>query len=50
MNIQRLLLLKQLVVKHVKRCWVVSETIGKDAEHETLCERCATVVKENYVK
>ncbi|XKK16488.1 isoleucine--tRNA ligase [Bacillus sp. CB62A.1] len=33
-----------------ERCWVVSETIGKDAEHETLCERCATVVKENYVK
>lgn len=22
-----------------ERCWVVSETIGKDAEHETLCER-----------
>ncbi|MGG4302632.1 isoleucine--tRNA ligase [Bacillus wiedmannii] len=33
-----------------ERCWVVSETIGKDAEHATLCERCATVVKENYVK
>ena len=33
-----------------ERCWVVSETIGKDAEHETLCERCATVVKKNYVK
>ncbi|MDR4983450.1 isoleucine--tRNA ligase [Bacillus cereus] len=33
-----------------ERCWVVSETIGKDAEHETLCERCAAVVKENYVK
>ncbi|MGW5951184.1 isoleucine--tRNA ligase [Bacillus mycoides] len=33
-----------------ERCWVVSETIGKDAEHKTLCERCATVVKENYVK
>ncbi|PGS42418.1 isoleucine--tRNA ligase [Bacillus cereus] len=33
-----------------ERCWVVSETIGKDAEHETLCGRCATVVKENYVK
>ncbi|MEK4497291.1 isoleucine--tRNA ligase [Bacillus sp. FSL R12-0069] len=33
-----------------ERCWVVSETIGKDAEHETLCERCAAVVKKNYVK
>ncbi|MGG1607391.1 isoleucine--tRNA ligase [Bacillus wiedmannii] len=33
-----------------ERCWVVSETIGKDAEHETLFDRCATVVKENYVK
>ncbi|MGR5875643.1 zinc finger domain-containing protein [Bacillus pacificus] len=49
MNIQRLLLLKQLV-ETCERCWVVSETIGKDAEHETLCERCATVVKENYVR
>ncbi|WP_242144488.1 MULTISPECIES: isoleucine--tRNA ligase [unclassified Bacillus cereus group] len=33
-----------------ERCWVVSETVGNDDEHKTLCERCATVVKENYVK
>ena len=46
MNIQRLLLLA--TGETCERCWVVSETIGKDAEHETLCERCATVVKENY--
>ncbi|ABS22778.1 isoleucine--tRNA ligase [Bacillus cytotoxicus] len=33
-----------------ERCWVVSETVGNDNEYKTLCERCATVVKENYVK
>ncbi|CAM4029175.1 isoleucine--tRNA ligase [Bacillus manliponensis] len=33
-----------------ERCWVVTETVGSDDEHKTLCERCATVVKENYVK
>ncbi|MFX3622626.1 MAG: isoleucine--tRNA ligase [Ectobacillus sp.] len=33
-----------------ERCWVVSTTVGKDSEHPSLCERCATVVKENYVK
>ncbi|AIF43830.1 isoleucine--tRNA ligase [Virgibacillus sp. SK37] len=30
------------------RCWVASETVGNDAEHPTLCSRCATVVKEHY--
>ncbi|WP_369902947.1 isoleucine--tRNA ligase [Bacillus manliponensis] len=33
-----------------ERCWVVTETVGSNDEHKTLCERCATVVKENYVK
>ena len=27
------------------RCWTYSETVGKDAEHPTLCARCASVVK-----
>ncbi|MYL60843.1 class I tRNA ligase family protein, partial [Virgibacillus halodenitrificans] len=31
-----------------ERCWVASETVGNDAEHPTLCSRCATVVKEHY--
>lgn len=28
-----------------ERCWVFSETVGKDAEHPTLCKRCAERVK-----
>lgn len=31
-----------------ERCWVISETVGDDQAHPTLCTRCATVVKENY--
>lgn len=31
------------------RCWVVTPTVGEDQDHPTLCTRCATVVKENYV-
>ncbi|WP_339145744.1 MULTISPECIES: isoleucine--tRNA ligase [unclassified Sutcliffiella] len=30
------------------RCWVVTPTVGQDADHPTLCVRCASVVKENY--
>ncbi|UOY93714.1 isoleucine--tRNA ligase [Ectobacillus sp. JY-23] len=33
-----------------ERCWIVSPTVGQDAEHPTLCTRCASVVKEHYVK
>ncbi|WP_018932750.1 isoleucine--tRNA ligase [Gracilibacillus lacisalsi] len=31
-----------------ERCWVISDTVGEDQDHPTLCTRCATVVKENY--
>ena len=27
-----------------ERCWSYSETVGKNSEHPTLCERCAGVV------
>lgn len=27
------------------RCWVYSETVGKDEEHPELCHRCASVIK-----
>ncbi|WP_163536732.1 isoleucine--tRNA ligase [Gracilibacillus sp. YIM 98692] len=33
-----------------ERCWVVSNTVGEDEDHPTLCTRCATVVKENYTE
>lgn len=28
-----------------ERCWIYSESVGKNAEHPTLCERCANVLK-----
>ena len=28
-----------------ERCWSYSETVGQDAEHKTLCARCAAVIK-----
>jgi len=28
-----------------ERCWSFSETVGQDAEHPTLCARCAKIVK-----
>ena len=31
-----------------ERCWVVTPTVGEDADHPTLCSRCATVVNNNY--
>lgn len=31
-----------------ERCWVVTPEVGQDHEHETLCPRCAHVVKEHY--
>ncbi|MDX5476616.1 MAG: isoleucine--tRNA ligase [Bacillaceae bacterium] len=31
-----------------ERCWVVTPTVGEDADHPTLCPRCASVVKNNY--
>jgi isoleucyl-tRNA synthetase len=29
-----------------ERCWIHSETVGKDSDHPTLCARCASVLKE----
>ncbi|MBR2039074.1 MAG: isoleucine--tRNA ligase, partial [Phascolarctobacterium sp.] len=28
-----------------ERCWIYSDEVGKDAEHPTLCARCAAAVK-----
>jgi isoleucyl-tRNA synthetase len=27
-----------------ERCWMISESVGKNETHETLCDRCAKVV------
>lgn len=29
-----------------ERCWIHRESVGKDAEHPTLCHRCATVLAD----
>ena len=31
-----------------ERCWTISETVGQDDTHATLCTRCAAVVKKHY--
>ncbi len=31
--------------KKCERCWTYSDTVGADAEHPTLCSRCAQVLK-----
>lgn len=28
-----------------ERCWIYSDTVGKDAEHPTVCARCAAALK-----
>ncbi|MEA3494238.1 MAG: isoleucine--tRNA ligase [Candidatus Margulisiibacteriota bacterium] len=28
-----------------ERCWMLKEAVGKNKEHPTLCERCASVIK-----
>ncbi|WP_379967086.1 isoleucine--tRNA ligase [Ectobacillus sp. sgz5001026] len=43
-------LVKQAEGETCERCWIVSPTVGHNHEHPTLCDRCATVVNENYVK
>ena len=29
-----------------ERCWTISETVGTDETHPTLCARCAEVVEK----
>ena len=40
------------VTKHngetCERCWVVSDTVGENEKHPSLCTRCADIVEENY--
>ncbi len=32
-----------------ERCWTITETVGIDEKHPTLCKRCADVVENYYV-
>lgn len=34
--------------KTCERCWVVSETVGDDTDHPTICSRCADIVTKHY--
>ena len=29
-----------------ERCWMFSDTVGKNADHPTICERCAHVIEQ----
>ena len=31
--------------KKCDRCWAYSKTVGSHHEHDTLCERCASVLE-----
>lgn len=31
------------------RCWIVTDSVGEDESHPTLCTRCAEIVEEHYV-
>lgn len=39
-------LVEQAPGEKCERCWIYSPTIGEDKEHETLCSRCANVVRQ----
>ncbi|XWN53035.1 isoleucine--tRNA ligase [Anoxybacillus flavithermus] len=40
------IVVKQAEGKTCARCWVVTPTVGEDADHPELCPRCATIVKQ----
>jgi isoleucyl-tRNA synthetase len=31
-----------------ERCWTVTQTVGNNAEHPSLCERCSDIVTKHY--
>jgi isoleucyl-tRNA synthetase len=37
---------KKAAGEKCERCWIYSESVGTDSEHETICKRCSTVLKE----
>lgn len=39
---------KKAAGQKCERCWIYSDTVGKCAEHPTLCERCAHTVGEEH--
>ncbi|MGG6432130.1 isoleucine--tRNA ligase [Anoxybacillus sp. D401a] len=40
------IVVKQAEGKTCARCWVVTPTVGEDANHPELCPRCAAIVKQ----
>ncbi len=43
------IVVKQAEGKTCERCWVVTPEVGEDQDHDTLCPRCAKIVREQYV-
>ncbi len=41
---------KKAAGQKCERCWIYSDTVGKCAEHPTLCERCAHTVGEEHCR
>ena len=39
-------LVSQASGEKCERCWMISETVGENSDHPTLCARCAQVLKE----
>ena len=37
-------LVKSAASEKCERCWMRSETVGKNSDHPTICGRCAAVV------
>ncbi|TQR20816.1 isoleucine--tRNA ligase [Psychrobacillus vulpis] len=42
-------LVEKAVGEKCDRCWTISETVGANEAHTTLCARCAEVVEKYYV-
>lgn len=39
---------RHAVGQKCERCWRILPTVGQDAEHPALCDRCATIVRRYY--
>lgn len=44
-NMELAIIVTQAEGEKCERCWIYSDTVGQAAEHNTLCQRCASVVE-----
>ena len=45
-NLTSFVTVKAATGKKCARCWTYSDTVGQNAEHPEICERCARVIGE----